>query len=91
MAKCAYCQREMSTDTEKFPNFADGCRATHVKFKNRWYPRSKQTRADPGQRCKNCGAINGNFHHVDCEIEQCPKCGDPVVYCDCELRAYGER
>lgn len=33
--------------------------------------------------CGDCGAVQGQLHVPDCDIEQCPKCFGQLVSCDC--------
>ncbi len=35
------------------------------------------------QRCGDCGAQPGNYHHVYCDIEECPRCHGQLFSCDC--------
>ena len=41
----------------------------------------------PDGRCEKCGVVEapGNYHHVGCENEACPRCGDFVWLCDCDM------
>ena len=39
-------------------------------------------------RCGDCGAKIGNTHHVNCDMESCPKCGLQIISCDCERLRY---
>jgi hypothetical protein len=36
------------------------------------------------KRCLGCGVKMGGFHHLNCEMEECPKCHDQHIYCECE-------
>ncbi|OLC27403.1 MAG: hypothetical protein AUH69_06265 [Actinobacteria bacterium 13_1_40CM_4_65_12] len=33
--------------------------------------------------CGDCGVAPGGTHHFGCDIEQCPRCGDQLISCDC--------
>ena len=35
--------------------------------------------------CPDCFAPFGSFHHLGCEIEECPVCGE-AIYGDCECQ-----
>ena len=34
---------------------------------------------DVPDRCHDCGAAVGNFHHARCDMEECPACGDQLI------------
>jgi hypothetical protein len=35
----------------------------------------------PPERCGDCGATPGHFHHPNCDVEQCPRCGGQLLTC----------
>jgi hypothetical protein len=40
----------------------------------------------PGYRaltCPDCGVGRGGIHHPGCDIEQCPRCHEQLITCDC--------
>ena len=41
-----------------------------------WWPR-------PGQRCGDCGVLPGGFHHLGCDVAECPSCGAQLFGCEC--------
>lgn len=75
MAICKNCKQEMKT--------ADGCTTSRLIFKGTIYKRSTETWCDPGQRCSDCGAKHGSFHHLGCDVERCPKCHGQMISCPC--------
>jgi len=38
--------------------------------------------------CHDCGVKLGEFHHDNCDMEECPACGYQLISCDCENKAY---
>jgi hypothetical protein len=43
----------------------------------------------PHTTCHDCGVITGQIHHIGCDMEQCPRCAQQLIGCDCEV--VGER
>ena len=35
-----------------------------------------------GERCHDCMAKPGSFHHPGCDGERCPKCGEQAISCE---------
>ena len=38
---------------------------------------------EPSGRCHDCGIKHGNYHHPNCDVEQCPRCGGQLISCGC--------
>lgn len=38
--------------------------------------------------CHDCGAKLGEFHHDNCDMEECPCCGFQLISCDCNNIIY---
>jgi ribosomal protein S27AE len=36
---------------------------------------------DDDYACGDCGTAPGNFHHVNCDQEECPRCGGQLLTC----------
>jgi hypothetical protein len=87
MAKCNFCNQEMTT--------ADGCAPALTAGAVR-IPFGKETRyaglkkrgirlpmANDAGRCHDCNVKAGKFHHPGCDVEECAKCGQQRIGCDC--------
>jgi hypothetical protein len=37
--------------------------------------------------CHDCAVLKGQYHVPRCDGEQCPKCGEQVISCDCDYDA----
>lgn len=75
MAVCAFCDREMLT--------ADGCTAPYLhahRFGSE--PRFVAEPAEPTDRCRDCGALVGFHHHLNCLHSFCSVCGDQAPMCE---------
>jgi len=38
---------------------------------------------DSGNICSECAVLKGQIHVMGCDYEQCPICGDSLIYCKC--------
>jgi len=34
-------------------------------------------------RCDDCNALLGEYHHLGCDCERCPKCHGQLISCEC--------
>ena len=68
-AICEICRKRIE--------LVDGCVESEVELNNQWYKRLKEPihEVAPNERCPDCGAESGQYHHWDCEMEKCPQCG----------------
>lgn len=79
MAKCEYCGKEMLR--------AFGCNIKSVYCNEKRLPRQRfgeEGWASLGERCPDCGAKYGYYHHWGCDIERCPACGGQMIGCECK-------
>ena len=80
-AECNLCGQRMLK--------ADGCSWGYIKCGGKLYKRIKY--GDEGfkwsdERCHDCGAKPGHYHHYNCDVEECPVCGGQLDGCDCEYK-----
>jgi len=69
---------------------SDGCLELPIPMKDgrvlKPIRHGKETRADwgsDGERCHDCGAKVGHYHHPGCDVEECPSCGGQILGCEC--------
>ena len=79
MAICRYCGQEMHE--------AASCVGTHVTLRDGRYERvpwGNETKPwDHGPRCGDCDVLPGGIHHMNCDIEECPRCHGQLLTCEC--------
>jgi hypothetical protein len=47
------------------------------------------TSAPGGGRCGDCGVEPGGFHHLGCDLQQCPRCRRQLLSCGCPFDELG--
>lgn len=86
MAVCPLCKREMLT--------ASGCTYMYVKTKDDKYIQRQKVGEEgiyhSSERCHDCGALFGYYHHPGCDVERCPKCGEQLMDCSCDVVGFAE-
>jgi len=70
--KCQDCEQEMME--------SENCTKTKIGEVSR-----NSTYFDHNERCHDCNIVNkeGNFHHLGCDVERCPSCGNQLISCGC--------
>lgn len=75
--------------SEEIP-FAESCTSapyltgrTEIRWQSKPFGIEKGGTCGAKERCGSCGVMKGGYHHPGCEVEECPKCGDKIVSCDC--------
>ena len=72
----AYCNCGMNADEE--------CGFHYVQYGDKIYEKDRY--CFDGEECHDCGAPQINnlaYHHICCDVERCPKCGDQFLGCGC--------
>ncbi len=92
MAICKFCNGEM----HEVAGFilvpikaADGL-YDPVRYGSEVRPEHPSHHGTP-RRCGDCDALPGNYHHVGCDLEECPRCGGQLLSCDCVAESDAEK
>jgi hypothetical protein len=72
MAVCEDCSQDMLS--------APGCSVDALILQGQRYSRRTARR---GRRCGDCNAAGARFHHLGCDLEDCPRCGHQLITCGC--------
>lgn len=75
-AICKGCGKEMSN--------GNGCLPIEG-FERIPYGNEERFQTPAGVTCHDCNVKIGQFHHVNCDMEECPKCGFQLLSCSCEF------
>lgn len=79
MAECPGCNQEMTNnrvmtcDIKTLVYFEDGA----IRHRKPYTPEGEV------RPCRDCNVQPGGYHHLNCCIEVCPKCGGQVISCGC--------
>ncbi len=79
MTFCQDCDQDMSGNDR-----ADSCDCDWVLLNTELHPRNNSYFGN-SDRCHDCGIENkhGNYHHLGCDMERCPKCKGQLISCGC--------
>lgn len=81
MAICLYCKREML----KAPSCTvavmhrNGEAVAMIPYGSE----GRFGRQPRHEHCHDCGAGWGQLHHLGCDVQECPNCGDQMMCCGC--------
>lgn len=79
-ADCQDCGLEMKK--------GGGCTTGMLELNNgRLVDRVRNNIEDP---CHDCNAGLGMFHHIGCDMERCPGCGNQLLGCGCDMWKFEE-
>jgi hypothetical protein len=82
MALCDICDTEMTVSPSCVASpieLYDGPHDRITYGHERPYGRAAAKRGP----CGDCGVHAGGFHHLGCDLEQCPLCGRQLISCGC--------
>ena len=80
-ATCRYCGQVMAPDSSCLPRLrdAEGNLFDRIRYGDEaWW---SQGDLEPADVCHDCGVLTGKVHHFNCDMEQCPKCGEQALRC----------
>lgn len=61
---------------------SDSCGVAVMYYSGEQYMRIP-VRGFRNERCGDCNALVGKYHHWGCDLEICPVCGGQLISCDC--------
>ena len=79
MSKCKLCNNEMSD----FNTIS--CTRKLIGVNGEQYPVALYENSNDIDRCHDCNVLKGQSHHVGCDMERCPNCGEQLISCDCKI------
>jgi hypothetical protein len=56
----------------------DGTEVTRIRYGD-----ETQDWNATNQTCHDCRVVNGEFHVIGCDVEECPSCHEQILTCDC--------
>jgi hypothetical protein len=76
VAICQDCQQEMLE--------AASCTVDALILAGQRYPRDRAREpSETGGRCPDCGTRDRGYHHLGCDLEDCPACRRQLLSCGC--------
>jgi len=86
MAVCQYCNQEMLSGV------SCSVKALHRQGVAYTLPRYGEEIGwgRPTGRCHDCGAPPGAYHHLGCDVAECPYCRRQLITCGCRFDEDGE-
>ena len=82
MAICDLCNQEMTS--------AASCTVDALHLRGQAVPAVPHRVAEGWRRCGDCGVEPGGFHHLGCDMQDCPRCGRQLLSCGCPWAEWGE-
>lgn len=71
---CPHCRLRMGGYT---------CPIRQYEISGATYERVPFTQFEGTNSCNDCGIAYGNLHHPRCDLEECPRCHEQAIACDC--------
>jgi hypothetical protein len=78
MGKCIACHIEMKTGESCRFNLLKSSKGSHVR----------RIKYVGDINCGDCFIKPGGYHHIGCDMEECPACSRQLLSCDCDFTDY---
>jgi hypothetical protein len=80
VAVCTWCDREMLTAPTCTVGVLHqrGVPVDMVRYGGEFWRKWR-----PSKRCGDCNVVPGGFHHLGCDMAECPICGEQQLMCGC--------
>lgn len=80
MAICTWCEQEM---LEASSCSVEELHLGGIPIPLLRYGRESRFRSRRPVRCGDCGVRAGGYHHLGCDLAECPSCGQQLLSCEC--------
>lgn len=81
---CDRCEQDLSTGASCTDDLMPDGVTQAVRFgQERGYTEATDRGLRPPATCHDCGVTVGGLHHRFCDVEECPRCHDQLLYCAC--------
>ena len=87
MAICTWCEQEM---LEGNSCSVEALHLGGIAIPLLRYGREVQYRSRRPVRCGDCGVRAGGYHHLGCDLAECPSCGKQLLTCECRYDEQGD-